>query len=165
MKMNESKSHLHGSVRGEIDRLVALSRQRAVWLHVGQLIDGVSGEPFLGADVVFDAERIRFVGTQDKKPPTHLLAEGRGGAGPDLSLPHHVLMPGLIEAHAHLFLDGGPVNLAEREKYLTESGEWMLERVRDCGGAGCGGQNGGWLGAGGGGEAAAREVGGDAVDR
>ena len=40
---------------------------------------------------------------------------------PDLDLPDHTLLPGLIEAHAHLFLEGGELNLEKRSAYLKQT--------------------------------------------
>ena len=51
-------------------------------------------------------------------------------AGPDAILPHHTLLPSLIEAHAHLFLDGAPVDFAQRDQYLKQPPEYMLARAR-----------------------------------
>ena len=36
----------------------------------------------------------------------------------------------MIEAHAHLFLDGAPIDPAERENYLKQDPQWMLARAR-----------------------------------
>src|SRR4051794_34155123 len=119
----------HKSEHQQLAHLVELSLQRPVWLHVGQLIDGISDEPLLNANIIFDAHSIRFVGAKDKLPPRDLLPEGQ--TAPDLSLPHHILLPTLIEAHAHLFLDGAPVNFEQREQYLKESPQWMLARGRN----------------------------------
>jgi len=107
--------------------LAALSR-RTVWVRVGQLIDGDSAVARRDADVLFNARQIVFVGTGGQTPPRELLPEGV--SGPDAILPGHTLLPCLIEAHAHLFLDGAPVNLEQRERYLKESPRWLLERGR-----------------------------------
>src|SRR4051812_19480697 len=112
----------------QLSHLAELSRQRPVWLHVGHLIDGFSDDDFFNADILFDARQILFVGTHGKTPPAKLLPEGV--KTPDLALPDHTLLPCLIEAHAHLFLDGAPVNFEQREQYLKESPAWMLERGR-----------------------------------
>jgi imidazolonepropionase-like amidohydrolase len=36
----------------------------------------------------------------------------------------------LIEAHAHMFLDGAPIDAGEREAYLRRGVDWMLARAR-----------------------------------
>ncbi len=40
------------------------------------------------------------------------------------------LMPGLVEAHSHLFLDGGQLEFNARNKYLNASGEEMMAVAR-----------------------------------
>ena len=108
-----------------LERLAKHSRERVVWLRVGQLADGSENRPLKNADIVFDAKQILFVGSQ---PPTDLLSPGQ--SEPDAVLPEHTLLPCLIEAHAHLFLDGAPINFELRKQTLKQSNEWMLERAR-----------------------------------
>jgi imidazolonepropionase-like amidohydrolase len=110
---------------GSLQQLAGSARHQPVWLRIGRLLDGVSGQVRRDVDVVFDAMRIRFVGHDPQ--PRQLRA---GQRTPDLALPQHTLLPCLIEAHAHLFLDGAPVSLAEREQYLTQPPSWLLERAR-----------------------------------
>src|SRR2546423_6146219 len=100
----------------DLAALAVQSRERPVRLRVGQLIDGNSDHAIRDADVVFDATQIHSVGKAD-------------GAA-DAVLPDHTLLPCLIEAHAHMFLDGAPVDFQQREQYLKESPQWMLERAR-----------------------------------
>jgi imidazolonepropionase-like amidohydrolase len=50
-----------------------------------------------------------------------------GQRQPDLDLPDHTLLPGLIEAHAHLFLEGGELNLEKRSAYLKQTPEALLQ--------------------------------------
>ncbi|MEA2711529.1 MAG: hypothetical protein QOF78_4130 [Phycisphaerales bacterium] len=98
--------------------LARLSTERPVRLRIGQLIDGVSDHPQRNVDVIFDAMNIVSV---------HSAAQD---ANPDAILPDFTLLPCLIEAHAHLFLDGAPVRFELREQYLKESPQWMLARAR-----------------------------------
>ena len=116
------------STSGEtLDDLARLSLERRVWLRVGQVIDGVSDAPLRNADVVFDAQSVRFVGHD---PGREHLRDGQ--RTPDATLPGKTLLPCLIEAHAHLFLDGAPVCFADRERYLKESTpDAMLTRARN----------------------------------
>jgi imidazolonepropionase-like amidohydrolase len=100
----------------DLAKLVEQSKHRPVRLRVGQLIDGESNEPRREVDVVFDAKEIRSVGAP----------EGQA----DATLAEYTLLPGLIEAHAHMFLDGAPVNFQQRDRYLKESADWMLARAR-----------------------------------
>ena len=109
-----------------LDDLARLSLERPVWLRVGQVVDGTSDGPLRNADVVFDAMSIRFVGHDPGRE--HL---GDGQRTPDATLPDVTLLPCLIEAHAHLFLDGAPICFADRERYLKETApDAMLTRAR-----------------------------------
>jgi imidazolonepropionase-like amidohydrolase len=96
---------------------------RSVWLRVGTLLDGVSTQPLRNAHVVYDKNKILFVG--ENSPPANLLNANQ--RGPDLDLPDHTLLPGLIEAHAHFFLEGGELNLDKRSAYLKQTPEDLLK--------------------------------------
>jgi imidazolonepropionase-like amidohydrolase len=98
------------------------TRERPVWLRVGTLLDGVSTTPLANAHVVFDEKQILFAGADS--PPRDLL--GAGQVAPDLDLPQFTLLPGLIEAHAHFFLEGGELDLDKRAAYLEQSPEQLL---------------------------------------
>jgi imidazolonepropionase-like amidohydrolase len=110
------------------ERLSQLSKQRPIWLRVGQLIDGLSDRCLRHADLVFDSRQIRFVGDNGGQPAAELLAPGQNK--PDAELADWSVLPCLIEAHAHLFLDGAPIDFAQRETYLKQPAEWMLARAR-----------------------------------
>jgi len=102
--------------------MLAATKQR-VWLRVGTLLDGISAKPFRNTHVVYEKSRILFVG--ENSPPPDLLNTGR--RGPDLDLPDYTLLPGLIEAHAHFFLEGGELNLDKRSAYLKQTPEELLK--------------------------------------
>jgi imidazolonepropionase-like amidohydrolase len=99
--------------------------QNRVWLRVGTLLDGTSKEPLRNAHVVYDAEKILYAGIA--LPPETLTG---GLRAPDADLPEQTLLPGLIEAHAHLFLEGGELNLERRAVYLKKSREELFEAAR-----------------------------------
>jgi len=101
---------------------------RPVWLHVGTLLDGTSTAPLRDAHVVYDADAIRFVGTNGHTPPPELLRAGQ--AAPDVDAPDHTLLPGLIEAHAHFFLEGGELDPEKRAAYLKKSPAALLAAAR-----------------------------------
>lgn len=111
-----------------VERLACALRLRPVWLRVGQLIDGKSNAPLRDVHVVFDADGIRFIGRDRAVPSASQLAPGQNA--PDAVLPQATLLPMLIEAHAHLFLDGGSIDPDSRERYLRHSRQWMLKRAR-----------------------------------
>ena len=110
------------------EKLAEQSRSRPVWVRVGQLFDGFQDHPTRDAHLVFDSHRILFVGIEGEQPSPELLADGV--AHPDAVLPEYSVLPCLIEAHAHMFLDGAPIELAQRKQYLEESSQWMLGRAR-----------------------------------
>lgn len=100
---------------------------RPIWLRIGQLIDGHSAQPLRHANVVFEASGIRFVGNAEQTPPSDVLA---GQSSPDAVLEDMTMLPTLIEAHAHLFLDGALVDFVQREQYLKQDAATLLERAR-----------------------------------
>ncbi len=99
---------------------------RKVWLRVGTLLDGVSTKPLHDAHVVYDKSVIHFAG--NAPPPADLLNANQ--QQPDLDLPEYTLLPGLIEAHAHFFLEGGELNLHKRSAYLKHSPEVLLRAAQ-----------------------------------
>src|SRR3989304_9095284 len=74
-----------GASSSLLARLALASRTRGVWLRVGQLIDGVSDAAMRNANVVFDADSIRFVGANDELPARTYPGPGR--PAPDAALP------------------------------------------------------------------------------
>lgn len=97
----------------------------ARWLQVGSLIDGESDTPIKNGHIVFTAESILYVGAE---APASSLVNGR--QEPDLTLPDHTLLPGLIEAHAHLFLRGGELDSDKRKHYISQSPEELLTQAQ-----------------------------------
>jgi imidazolonepropionase-like amidohydrolase len=99
---------------------------RRVWLRVGTLLDGTSAKPLHNAHVVYDEKEILFVG--ENSPPSNLLDSNQHE--PDLDLTDFTLLPGLIEAHAHLFLEGGELDLHRRALWLKQTPEIQLQAAR-----------------------------------
>ncbi len=97
-----------------------------IWLHIGTLLDGIGTKPLRNAHVVYDKNQILFVG--ENSPPANLPAAGR--RAPDLELPDYTLLPGLIEAHAHLFLEGGELDPEKRSAYLKQTPTELLQLAR-----------------------------------
>ena len=100
------------------------SADRRIWLHVGTLLEGSSPTAVRDAHVVYDATRILFVGTEGTRPPADVLNPGQ--TTPDVAAPDATLLPGLIEAHAHLFLEGGELDFDRRAAYLEQSPAQLL---------------------------------------
>lgn len=104
------------------------SNGRRVWLRLGTLFDGIATKPHKDAHLVYDANAILYVGDAGHSPPVDLLNSGQ--TQPDLDMPEYTLLPGLIEAHAHLFLDGGEFDLQKRKTYLRKTPEELLRAAR-----------------------------------
>jgi imidazolonepropionase-like amidohydrolase len=99
---------------------------RRVWLRVGTLLDGIGTSPVRNAHVVYDERVILFVG--ENSPPANLLIPNQHE--PNLDLPDFTLLPGLIEAHAHLFLEGTELDLHRRAVWLKQTPEVQLQAAR-----------------------------------
>lgn len=93
---------------------------------MGTLIDGTGAPPLANAHIVYDAEQIYYVG--EDSPARELL--GAAQAEPDLDLAEFTLLPGLVDAHTHLFLEGGELDLEKRAAYLNQSSEDLLALAR-----------------------------------
>ncbi|MCG3118542.1 MAG: hypothetical protein ALAOOOJD_00762 [bacterium] len=104
------------------------SHERCVWLYVGTLIEGFSTKPRKDVHVVYDANSIRYLGSAQNPPPRELLNPGQDQ--PDAELNEYTLLPGLIEAHAHLFLAGGELDFAKRNAYLKQTPQELLSASR-----------------------------------
>lgn len=98
------------------------TKDRRIWLKVGTMLDGTSSQPLLDAHIVYDKDRILFAGAVT--PPSGLLHSGQ--REPDADLPDHTLLPGLIESHAHFFLEGGELDADKRAAYLKQTPEELL---------------------------------------
>jgi imidazolonepropionase-like amidohydrolase len=99
---------------------------RKIWLRVGTLLDGVSSTPIRNAHVVYDKSAILFAGADS--PPANLLNANQ--TQPDLDLADYTLLPGLIEGHAHFFLEGGELNLDKRAAYLKQTPDELLRAAK-----------------------------------
>jgi imidazolonepropionase-like amidohydrolase len=85
-----------------------------VIIHAGRLIDGQSAAPRTGVAVLVEGERIRAVGTPaelaQKAPDARVI--DLGGA---------TLLPGLVDAHTHVFLHGDVTAADYDAQLLKES--------------------------------------------
>lgn len=96
--------------------------ERRIWLRVGTVLDGLSTQPLRNAHVVYDKEHILFVA--EDSPPADVLNPGQQEA--DATLADYTLLPGLIESHAHLFLEGGELDADKRAAHLKQTPEELL---------------------------------------
>ena len=98
---------------------------RRVWLRVGTLIDGENKQPLRNAHIVYDSASIVHVADEKNPPPSNLISPGQ--SQPDLDLPEFTLLPGLVEAHAHLFLEGRELTPEKRAASLKQPHAKLLE--------------------------------------
>ncbi len=101
------------------------SNNQNIWLSVGNLIDGISDKPMKNAHVVYNRDGFVFVGDHLQSPPKNLLPPGRNR--PNLELPDYTLLPGLIDAHTHLFLHGGELDFNARKEYLKKPSSTLFQ--------------------------------------
>ena len=112
--------------RDLLARLETTSTEKPVWLRVGALIDGESRQPRHDAHLVYDVAKIRYVGTSE--PPAATLRGGQ--TEPDAHLPDATALPGLTDAHAHLFLEGSELAIDRRSAYLAQDRSTLLDLAR-----------------------------------
>lgn len=97
--------------------------RRPIWLRVGTILDGLSTLPLRDAHIVYDRDHVLFVG--EDSPPRDLLKSAE--REPDAALPDYTLLPGLVEGHAHFFLEGGELNADKRAAHLKQTPENLLK--------------------------------------
>lgn len=113
------------TLTSDIGQQLTCSGTEIKWLQVGQLLDGTSDQAKSNGHIVFDADAILYAGTE---PPSSSYTQGK--SEPDLELPNHTLLPGLIEAHAHLFLRGGELDVDKRKSYLQQNPDELLDNAK-----------------------------------
>lgn len=101
-----------------------------VWLRVGCLLDGVS-QPAQDVHLVYDAVKIRYVGTGQASPPAEMLRDGQ--TAPDAVLEDCTVLPGLIDGHTHIFLQGTELDFAKRKAFQSQTpGELLNSAEKRC---------------------------------
>lgn len=109
--------------------LVPESPDNPVWIRVGKCLDGTSAAPCSDCHLVYNPDRILFIGGAGEEPSSELLKPGQNA--PDAVLDDYTILPGLIEAHAHLFLEGAELDFEKRKAYLEQSPEDLLRQARN----------------------------------
>lgn len=105
-----------------------LAGPQPIWLRVGRIFDGERALPGALTDLVFDRRSILHVASAADPPPTRILREGC--QAPDLVLEDHVALPGLIDSHTHLFLQGGELSVETRKEQQAQPDNLLLEQAR-----------------------------------
>jgi imidazolonepropionase-like amidohydrolase len=85
-----------------------------VLVKAGRLIDGRGGAPLTGAGILIEGDRIRAVG-----PLAEIEPRARGARVIDLS--RFTVLPGLIDTHTHLLLQGDITSAEYEEQLLKQS--------------------------------------------
>jgi imidazolonepropionase-like amidohydrolase len=78
------------------------------------------------AHIVYDRDQILYAG--EESPPRDAVNPDQ--QAPDCDLADYTLLPGLIDAHTHLFLEGGELDLLKRAAYLNQTPEELLRHAR-----------------------------------
>jgi imidazolonepropionase-like amidohydrolase len=89
---------------------VAQTQPHPILLHAARLLDIESGKYLTPGEVLIQNDRITEVGTSLKRPPSTEL----------LDLGERTLLPGLIDAHIHLFLHPGAEDLQTVEESVPQ---------------------------------------------
>ena len=85
-----------------------------VLIKAGRLIDGRSDAPQSGVGVLIEGERIKAVG-----PLAQIQSQAKGARVIDLS--QMTVLPGFIDTHTHLLLQGDPTAQSYNEQLLYQS--------------------------------------------
>lgn len=84
------------------------------------------------ADALFDGEDAHRAGPYVIEIEDGLIADVRRCAsGGQADITAGFVMPGLVEAHAHIFLDGSELDFATRTAYLNAEPAQMMQTARD----------------------------------
>ncbi len=94
------------------------------WIVVGQLLDAKNRRVLQHAHLIYDQNQIRYVGTA--APEAAILKDQKT---PDLILPHHTALPGLIEGHSHTFLEGAELAAEKRADYQKQDPQTLYQRA------------------------------------
>ena len=85
-----------------------------ILIKAGRLIDGRSDTPQSGMGILVEGDRIKAVGAL-----AQVQAQARGARVVDLS--QLVVLPGLIDTHTHLLLQGDPTAESYEQQLLQQS--------------------------------------------
>lgn len=95
-------------------RVPAFPRDQVLLVRAGRLIDGVGDQALTDQGIVVQGERITFVGPWAD-------AQRRAATARVIDLSRATVLPGLIESHTHLLLQGDPTAASYEEQLLRQS--------------------------------------------
>ncbi|MDO8545048.1 MAG: amidohydrolase family protein [Opitutaceae bacterium] len=94
------------------------------WIVVGQLLDAKNRRMLKNAHLIFDQDHILHVGSA--APEAAILS---GQRTPDLTLLEATAMPGLIEGHSHIFLEGSELAAEKRADYQKQDPQTLYQNA------------------------------------
>lgn len=102
--------------------LPAATADQPVWIRVGWLFDGET----IHRDVhlVYNTRSVLHLAADSPCP------EVAGRTDPHRNLPDSFVVPGLIEGHSHVFLQGEELDLETRKAYQQQDPATLLEKAR-----------------------------------
>ncbi len=106
--------------------LAPTTEHPVLWLKAGRMLDSERRRILSPAHLVYDRTRILYAG---EAPPEPSLWKIAPPAVPDVELPGATLLPGLIDAHTHIFLDGHELDAEKRKAYQNQPAENLLRQA------------------------------------
>ena len=95
------------------------------WIVIGRLLDARNRRILKNAHLLYDRKQILHVG--ESPPPADLL-DGRHA--PDQTLSDYTAIPGLIEGHSHIFLEGAEMDVDKRKAYQQQDPEILYQLAK-----------------------------------
>lgn len=111
------------SVAADLRRLSA--SDQPIWLQIGKVFTGTDSSVITDGHVVYNAKGMLHAAAEP--PPPALVRPDQ--SSPDLVLPNHTILPGLTDAHTHLFLEGGEKDPAARSTHLKRTAAEQLAQA------------------------------------
>lgn len=110
---------------GVADALAWRAGETTKWLQVGQMLVARERRLTEKVHVVYERKGILYCGAQT--PECTLTGKDK----PDVELSAGLLIPPLIDAHTHVFLEGGELDAQKRSAYQTQPPEILLGLARE----------------------------------
>jgi len=110
----------------DTDLLAALSvtNSKPKWIRAGWFFDARTRAIHHPGHLVYDAEKIHYAG---KEPPPPGLQPRRQGGEACTEMPEFTLLPPWIDAHTHIFLEGGELDNEKRKELQAKPAQSLLQ--------------------------------------